>query len=97
MLKRKLIITAIIVIVAFIGIYIYNGVQNASEQQQIKAIEGAVIQSAVQCCSIEGAYPQDLEYLENNYGLIIDEEEYIVVYELIASNILPEVTVLKKQ
>lgn len=97
MFKRKFIITAMIIVIAFVGIYTYNSVEKAGEEQQIKAIEGAVIQSAVQCCSIEGAYPQDLEYLENHYGLIIDQEEYIVVYELIASNILPEVTVLKKQ
>lgn len=97
MIKRKIIITAIIVILAFIGIYTFSSIENANVQQQMKAIEGAVVQSAIQCCSIEGSYPQDIDYLEKHYGLIINDEKYIVVYELIASNILPDVTVLEKQ
>lgn len=97
MVKRKIIISLIILTAAIMGIYTYNSVEKANVQQQMKAVEGAVTQSAIQCCSIEGSYPQDIEYLEKHYGLIIDSEEYIVVYELLASNILPDVTVLKKQ
>ena len=52
--------------------------------------------SAVQCYAVEGYYPQDLDYLTDHYGLQINHDRYIVVYEAFASNLPPEVTVLQK-
>ena len=41
------------------------------------------------CYSIEGIYPPSIEYLKDNYGLIIDER-YFVHYEIFADNIMPQ-------
>ena len=51
--------------------------------------------AAVNCYAIEGFYPADLSYLEDNYGLIIDER-YNVFYEVQASNIMPSVSVNRR-
>lgn len=51
---------------------------------------------AIQCYATEGAYPPNLAYLQDNYGLILQEERFIYEYEPIAENILPLVQVIDK-
>ncbi|WP_418972697.1 hypothetical protein, partial [Allofournierella sp.] len=60
------------------------------------ALRAAVLERAVQCYALEGAYPPSLAYLEENYGLQVDRSRYIVTYEAFAPNLLPDVTVLQK-
>lgn len=67
----------------------------AAEQQSI--VEDAIRRGVVQCYAIEGMYPPNMEYLEEEYGIQIDQGKYIVHYEVFASNIMPSVTVLRKQ
>ncbi len=45
---------------------------------------------------MEGAYPPSLEYLEENYGLQINEREFFVSYEIFASNVPPTVKVIRR-
>lgn len=66
-------------------------------QRGAAALRSTVQQRAVQCYAVEGAYPQSLAYLEENYGLRINRQRYIVAYEVFAPNLLPDVTVLVKQ
>ena len=60
-------------------------------------LEQAVRRSAVACYAAEGIYPPDLEYLEAHYGLQVDRDRYTVVYEIFASNLMPDVTVLENE
>ena len=52
---------------------------------------------AVHCYSVEGAYPDSLDYLKKHYGITWDESKYKVTYEIIAKNIRPEVKVIPLQ
>ena len=38
-----------------------------------------------------------LDYLREHYGIRIDENRYIVFYEVFAENLMPEITVLLKE
>ena len=58
------------------------------------AVREAVLRSAVECYTLEDAYPESLEYLEKHYGLTVNKKEYIVTYEVFADNQLPTVQVL---
>ena len=49
---------------------------------------------AVECYCVEGAYPESLGYLEENYGLNVNHRDFIVTYEVFASNVAPDVRVL---
>ena len=60
------------------------------------AIRDAVRKGALQCYVVEGVYPPDLEYLENNYGLKINTDDFYVTYDAFASNLPPEVIVTPK-
>lgn len=69
---------------------------NDNSEESMAAIKAAVERAALQCYVIEGAYPVDLRYLEDNYGLKINTEKYYVVYNAYAENQLPDIRVAKK-
>ena len=60
------------------------------------AIREAVQRSALQCYAVEGAYPPDLQYLEDNYGLQVNQEDFYVTYDAVASNLPPTVRVTRR-
>lgn len=59
-------------------------------------LENALRRAAVACYGAEGCYPPDAAYLQEHYGIHYDAERYIVHYELFASNVMPEISVLEK-
>jgi hypothetical protein len=66
------------------------------ERQSEEAIRSAVVRAAAQCYSVEGVYPQSLDYLEAHYGLVINHKKYIVSYEPYSSNLMPEIRILRR-
>ena len=60
-------------------------------------LEESIRRSAVACYAAEGVYPATLEDLEQRYGLQVDESRYAVYYEVFASNLMPDITVLLRE
>ena len=58
-------------------------------------LEEALRRTAVSCYACEGAYPPDVAYMQEHYGLQYDSAAYTVRYELFASNLMPDITVLE--
>jgi len=58
-------------------------------------LEESIRRTAAACYAAEGIYPPDVEYMEEHYGIRINEKHYAVKYELIASNLMPDITVLE--
>jgi hypothetical protein len=58
-------------------------------------LEKAIASAAVSCYAIEGAYPPSVDYLVENYNLSINTKRFTVKYELFASNLMPDITVLE--
>ena len=63
-------------------------------EESAAAIRETVRRSALQCYVVEGVYPPDLQYLEDNYGLQINTEDFVVVYDCFASNLPPTIRVI---
>ena len=61
-----------------------------------RQLEDALRQASVACYASEGIYPPDLDYLREHYGIQIDETRYTVVYDIFASNLMPDITVLEQ-
>ena len=59
-------------------------------------LETAIRRSAAACYAAEGIYPPDLDYLKEHYGLQVDEDRYLVFYEVFAHNLMGEITVLER-
>lgn len=73
-----------------------TGLGETSEAERLKSAESAIRRGVVQCYAIEGQYPPDVQYLVDHYGLLLDEDTYIIEYRAFAENIMPEVLVLPK-
>ncbi len=65
-------------------------------RQGATVIRETVLTSAKRCYAIEGAYPASIEYLEKNYGLMVNDDDYVISYETFADNICPNVVVMPR-
>ena len=83
-----------VVLVICLCVPLARTVRSDMRDDATQSIRRSVLATAVQCYSVEGVYPSDLSYLEDHYGLQINHDEYIVTYDLVASNLPPDVTVL---
>lgn len=87
-------IMAVVVVIIFFGVDDYS---KSYSEKSINEIRVTVLGYVSQCYALEGEYPPDLAYLEQNYGLLLDRDKYIYHYELFAANIFPDVKVFAKQ
>lgn len=87
---------ALLVLVMAAGVFGLRTADEARGAEGVRVLEDSIRRAAVSCYAIEGRYPDTLLYLEENYGVYVDEEEYAVFYEVFATNIMPEITVIEK-
>ncbi len=71
-------------------------IDSASQAAETQLVRDAVRSAALTCYAVEGAYPLSLDYLKERYGLHYNEDVYIVAYDAFASNVMPDIRVLKK-
>ncbi|MEA4854074.1 MAG: hypothetical protein VB082_07345 [Christensenella sp.] len=72
------------------------GIANTSGsagEEQLRMVERSVRRAVASCYAIEGSYPEDLDYLAEHYGLILDREHYIYSYRPVGANLMPEIFV----
>lgn len=84
-----------IVILAFLAATSY--VSDSTARQEAEGLEDSIRKSTVHCYALEGSYPENLEYLEENYGISYDHEKYVVSYEIIGENLMPDIMVIPIQ
>ena len=75
---------------------LFGGAVAAFQNMEEQLVLDAVRRAALTCYAVEGAYPQSLEELERGYGLAYNKDAYIVSYDAFASNIMPNIQVLRK-
>ena len=67
---------------------------NASQEKEI--LQKAIDRSITQCYALEGVYPDNLAYLEQEYGLTYNKEHFFVDYQYIGSNLRPDITIIER-
>jgi hypothetical protein len=67
----------------------------SSRAEGLRLLKESLTRGVVQCYATEGSYPDSTEYIERRYGVYIDRTRYAVHYEIFASNILPDITVVE--
>lgn len=88
-------VAAVLVVLTFLT-GLSNLTQGRAQEDQAQ-LEEVLRRSAVACYAAEGIYPPDLAYLEEHYGVQIDKERYTVIYEVFASNLMPDITILENE
>ena len=67
------------------------------ENEGARAVSESIRRAAVSCYALEGSYPESYDYLKKQYNLKINDKLYEVQYTVFASNIMPEITVIRRQ
>ena len=91
--RRWLWLPVLILALALLCLLVFGHTGRDLGEESAAAIRDAVQRSALQCYAVEGVYPPSLEYLEANYGLQINTEDFNVTYEAFASNLPPTIRV----
>lgn len=88
----------LLVVLAVIGCFLgaVSRLEENRRQEGRQQLETLIRRTAVSCYASEGFYPPDIGYMQTHYGLTFDEEMYLVHYQWIASNFLPDITVLER-
>lgn len=88
----------LILIALLLGFSLFAGFMtdnNATREKEI--LQNAIDRSITQCYALEGVYPDNLEYLETEYGLTYNKEHFFVDYTYIGSNLRPDITIIERQ
>lgn len=87
---------AVFALLFSVAVVLIDYIGDASDDAQAEMIGSAVRNAVLTCYAVEGAYPADVEYLVEHYGLAYDESRYLISYEAFASNIFPDIAVKKR-
>ena len=71
-----------------------DGLSAGRDAEDLRQLEEALRRGCAACYAAEGVYPPNLEYLEDHYGIRVDEERYAVFYSAFADNLMPDITVV---
>ena len=96
MIRGLLISLCVFAVLLLAGNALINWVDSSSSKAENELVETAVRSAALTCYAVEGAYPEDIGYLRERYGLIYDEDTYLVIYDAFASNLMPDIQVLER-
>lgn len=75
-------------------------VQLFSDNQKVenkRNLEKTLNEAAVHFYAVEGRFPPSLDYLCETYGIYYDPDIYSIFYEIFASNMMPDITVIDKE
>ena len=61
--------------------------------QALQMTKESIRRASVQCYALEGIYPVNIHYLMDYYGILPDTKHYVVHYQFIADNLLPDIAV----
>lgn len=100
--KEKTSITSylpILILVAVLAAFVFfsNSMVTTNAEREKEILENAIDRSITQCYALEGVYPNDLTYLEENYGLIYNKEQFFVDYQYIGGNLRPDITIIERE
>lgn len=67
-----------------------------TEDEARRLAEESIRRGAITCYALEGTYPPSYDYLKEYYGIQVDEERFAIFYDVFASNIMPDITVIER-
>jgi len=93
--RVRALLPIVITVLVLAGIlYGASKTQEQATAQALKMTEESIRRAAVQCYALEGIYPVNIDYLMDHYGIRPDTRRFVVHYQFIADNLLPDITVI---
>ncbi|MCR5585208.1 MAG: hypothetical protein K6F63_07240 [Lachnospiraceae bacterium] len=88
---------AVFLVVMGLMIFVVTYVNKVYSEQSRLIIKQNATRAAVECYSVEGLYPPNIEYLEQNYSFTYNSDKYFIFYETFASNVMPTIEVYERK
>ena len=85
------------VIICLVVISGFSSLSQKTYEHQKESLEKALKRGLMQSYALEGRYPASLDELIDNYHILYNEDLFEVKYELIASNIMPDITIIERR
>ncbi len=86
----------IAIVFLLVVVTMFSNLNRDRQEQGRQQLENVLRRTAATCYASEGFYPPDVEYMCEHYGLHYDETQYMVYYQIFASNLMPYIIVLEK-
>lgn len=96
MKRRDVAALAMFIAIVLAFCLVVDQLTRASDKAELTLVRDAVKNAALTCYAVEGAYPEDIAYLRQHYGLAYNEERYMIYYDAFASNVLPDIRVVER-
>ena len=84
-----------LVLLLFLGFL--NSLSADTTRQQRAQLEAALNRGIITCYTLEGRYPESLQYLQEHYPLHYNENLFFVDYQVQGANMLPDVTIIERR
>ena len=94
--KRDILKLAAFAAMLVLAVTLVGRIESAQDRAETEIVREAVKNAALTCYAVEGAYPDDVDYLKEHYQLAYDEERYFITYESFASNRIPDIWVSER-
>ena len=94
--RTRIAVAVVCVVLCALLAWAYVVSADVSRRQAAASVRDSITAAALQCAAIEGSYPSSLDHLVRSYGLVINEDDYVINYEWLADNIPPSVTVVPR-
>ena len=94
--NRDILKIAALVVVLALVVLLVGRIDRAQGREETEIVRDAIKNAALTCYAVEGAYPDDIDYLRENYQLAYNEDQYFVTYEAFASNRIPDIWVTER-
>lgn len=88
----------VLLLVAILAVFTLfsSSMVNTNVAREKEILENAIDRSVTQCYALEGTYPSNLTYLEENYGLLYNKEQFFIDYQYIGGNLRPDITIIER-
>ncbi|MBQ1193874.1 MAG: hypothetical protein IIV45_10850 [Lachnospiraceae bacterium] len=99
--KKRSITTYLPVLFSILFLCIFvsfsDSFSESNRNREKEILQAALNRSIVQCYALEGTYPDNLVYLQENYGFTYNEEHFYIDYHYIGGNLRPDVTIIERK
>ncbi len=96
-MKRNIFLTLLVFCLLIGCLFLgFSNLEKTEDDQDYLRVEESIRKTVMACYAIEGSYPEDIEYLKENYGLYFNDELYQVHFRYLGGNIMPEYKVFLK-
>jgi len=93
---RDILKIIIIAAVLALAVFLVGRIDTTRENEEVQIVHDAIRSAAITCYAVEGAYPEDVEYLREHYQLAYDEERFLVTYIPFAPNVIPTIYITQR-